>query len=76
MSAESLLQALAELGVRGDIEARGALAIFAPTPDAAVLLRDPAIRARAVAIAPEHGFTNIALEVVERSQDGAPLHSD
>lgn len=75
MSAEALRQALAALGLRGVVEARGALAIFSIEGDVAPL-RDPEIRARAVALASEHGFTNLALEVSDRSGNGASLHSD
>lgn len=62
MSAEALRSALAALGLHGSIEARGALAIFTLDGDAAPL-RDPDVRAQAVSIASEHGFTNLALEV-------------
>lgn len=75
MSAEALRQALAALGLRGVVEARGALAILSVDGDPAPL-RDPEIRARAVAIATEHGFTNLALEVSDRPADSASLHSD
>lgn len=75
MSAEALRQALAALGLQGAVEARGALAILSLDGDAAPL-RDPEIRARAVAIASEHGFTNLALEVGDMPGDRAPLHSD
>jgi hypothetical protein len=75
LSAEALRQALAALGIRGVVEARGALAILSIDDDAAPL-RDPELRARAVALASEHGFTHLALEVKERSRESAPLHSD
>ncbi len=75
MSTEALRQALAALGLHGVVEARGALAILSIDGDAAPL-RDPELRARAVGIASEHGFTNLALEVSERPGESAPLHSD
>lgn len=73
MSAALLREALAALGIRGSVEARGALAILTVEGDAAPL-RDPELRARAVAIASEHGFTNLALEVRQPPGDGAALH--
>lgn len=75
MSTEALLQALAALGLRGSIEARGALAILSLDGDA-VPLRDPELRAKAVALASEHGFTHLALEVRHRSGESAALHRD
>jgi hypothetical protein len=75
LSAAVLRQALAALGIRGSVEARGALAILTLDDDAAPL-RDPELRARAVAIASEHGFTNLALEVRQPRGEGAALHRD
>jgi hypothetical protein len=75
LSAEALRQALATLGIHGRVEARGALAILSVDGDAAAL-RDPKLRARAVSVASEHGFTNLALEVSHPSGEGAALHRD
>jgi hypothetical protein len=75
LSAESLREALAALGLRGGVDARGALAVLSLEVDAA-LLRDPAIRARALAIASEHGFTHLALEVTDARSVGAAVRRD
>lgn len=75
MSAETLRQALEALGIHGSVETRGALAILSMEGDAAQL-RDPELRARVVAIATEHGFTNLAFEVSHSSGEGAALHRD
>lgn len=75
MSAESLRQALAALGIHGSVEARGALAILSVEGDIAQL-RDPEMRARVLGLASEHGFTNLALEVSQPSGEGAALHRD
>jgi hypothetical protein len=75
LSTEALRQALAALGIHGSVEARGALAILSLEDDPAPF-RDPELRARAVAIASEHGFTNLALEVSDPSGEGAALHRD
>ena len=75
MNAEALRQALVTLGIRGSVEARGALAILSLEGDAA-RLRDPEVRARVLALASEHGFTHLALEVSHQSGEGAALHRD
>jgi hypothetical protein len=75
LSAEALRQALAALGLHGTVEARGALAVLSLDSETA-LLSDPDVRARAVSLASEHGFTNLALELSDRRDDRAPLHSD
>lgn len=65
MSAEVLETALASLGVRGRIETRDRLAVLIATDDEAVVLLDEATRGRAVAIAREHGYANLALELTD-----------
>lgn len=75
MSAEALRQALATLGLHGSVEARGALAVLS-LDGAAASLGDPEIRARAVALASEHGFTNLALELGDPRGDRALIRSD
>jgi hypothetical protein len=75
LSAESLREALAALGLRCAVEERGALAVLSLEGDAA-LLRDPVIRARALAITSEHGFTHLALEVADARSVGAAVRRD
>jgi hypothetical protein len=75
LSVESLRVALAALGLHGSVEARGALAVLSLEGDAAPL-RDPSIRARALSIASEHGFTHLALEVTDARSGGATVHRD
>jgi hypothetical protein len=75
LSVESLREALAALGLHGSVEARGALAVLSLEGDAAPL-RDPSIRARALSIASEHGFTHLALEVTDARSGGATVHRD
>ena len=75
MSAASLREALAALGLRGVVEERGALAVLSLEGDGAPL-RDPAIRARALAITSEHGFTHLALEVADARSVGAAVRRD
>lgn len=75
MSVDELRAGLAALGIDGVVEARGALAVLTIHGDSSAV-REPSIRAAAVALAAKHGFTNLALEVLDESRDGAPLHRD
>ena len=65
MSAASLEGALAELGLRCDIEARDTLALVLGEADVAVALTNAATRRQALRIARDHGFTHLALELVD-----------
>ncbi|HEU4563375.1 MAG TPA: hypothetical protein VFS05_01955 [Gemmatimonadaceae bacterium] len=69
MSAEALAGALAALGVRAGVEARDGFALISAAPDA---FADEALRAKVVALAAEHGFRSVALEVGEPEGDSAP----
>ena len=75
MSADALRQALASLGLHGSIEARGVLAVLS-LDGGSLSLSDPDLRARAVSLAKEHGFTNLALELRDSRGDSAPVRSD
>jgi hypothetical protein len=59
VSLESLQDALEQAGVVARVEARGKLAVLSAAPGKI----DPATRRRIVAIAQEHGFTNVAVEI-------------
>lgn len=75
--AEALARRLAALGLVGTVEARGKLAVLALHDLRAV--REPGVRAAAVAAAAEHGFTTLALELGDDADDGedrAPLSRD
>ena len=63
-SREALEQALHAAGVQCRVEAWDALAVAVPAPGDR-RLEDPQLRRRAVAIAREHGFSHLALELVE-----------
>jgi hypothetical protein len=75
LNADALRTGLVALGIDGVVEARGALAVLTVGGDSSAL-RDPAVRAAAVTLAAEHGFKNLALEVLEESRDRASLHRD
>lgn len=72
MSVDGLAGALAGIGLRGRVEARGKLAVLVLRDPSAA--RDPEVREAAVAAALAHGFTNLALELDEH--DRAPLPGD
>jgi hypothetical protein len=86
MSAADLEAALRTIGVDGRVEARGALAVIVPHDGADALagaLADAALRRGAAALAREHGFTHLALELPDEPDamrdapdDGAALHRD
>lgn len=64
MSADDLAAALAALGLPGHVEARGSFAILTVTdPVLLAAAADAGVRARAVALAGEHGFATLALEL-------------
>lgn len=66
--AAALAAALATIGVPCDVERRGRLALLVPRD--AELLADPAHRREVQRLAQRHGFTHVALELVD---DDAPL---
>jgi hypothetical protein len=78
-SARSLEAALGRIGIGGRIEARERLAVLVPGAGVA-LLADAALRRQASALAREHGFTHLALELLDEPADGrgggAALHRD
>jgi transposase len=61
--AVALASALRGLGFACDVEARGALALLSMRGDDAARLAASADRAAALALAKEHGFTHVAVEV-------------
>ncbi len=74
MSALSLAAALAAHGVDARVEARDALAVITvPNGGAAERLRDPELRRSVVALAAQHGFKTVALELASATDDRAAL---
>ncbi len=71
MTVEALATALANIGLDGHVEARQSLAIVSVSA-ADASLKEVAFRRRVLALARAHGFTHIALEVVDAT-DGAPF---
>ncbi len=74
MSASALEAALAEMGIHGRVEAEGALAVLNVRDG--MRLADPTTRATVVALAAQHGFTHVALELSDDPPDGAALPGD
>jgi hypothetical protein len=66
----ALERSFAEEGVVGRIEARGRLAVFTP---GAPIAPDARVRRRLVALARQHGFANVAIELLP---DDASLSRD
>ncbi len=62
-NAASLASAIAALGVQCSLEARGGLALLMPAPASVAKLQDPETRRAVVALAREHGFTHVAIEL-------------
>lgn len=65
MSPELLEAALASLGVQGRIEVRDRLALLIATDEEAAVLLDESMRGRAIAIARQHGYANLAFELTD-----------
>ena len=64
MSAPLLEAALASVGIAATVEAQGKIAVLSP---ASTLPLDAASRRRIVALARDHGFANVALELAPRA---------
>ena len=69
MTAATLESALASLGVPCVVEAEQRLAILRPTVHGSSFAK-PAVRARIVALALEHGFTHVALDLADVQTTG------
>lgn len=79
MTAESLELALAAVGVPCSVEPHQRLAVLRPSADGPSLVEE-SLRARVVALATEHGFTHVALDLTDTSADreraGAAVSGD
>ena len=61
--AAGLAAAIAGLGIRCSLEARGGLALLMPVPASIGKLQDPEARRAVLALAREHGFTHVGIEL-------------
>jgi hypothetical protein len=62
-NAASLAAAIAALGIQCSLEARGGLALLLPVSASVEKLQDPETRRAVVALAREHGFTHVGIEL-------------
>jgi hypothetical protein len=74
MNVENLERALAEIGLHGIVEMRGSLAVL--RMDGENGLAGDELRTRAVEAAERHGFTHLALEVVNDDDRRAAVRRD
>jgi len=72
-NAVALAAAIAELGIDCALEARGGLALLLPTPEGVAALQVDETRRAVLAMAKEHGFTHVAIELPsERRRSSTP----
>jgi len=72
-NAVALAAAIAELGIDCALEARGGLALLLPTPEGVAALQIDESRRAVLALAKEHGFTHVAIELPnERRRSSTP----
>jgi hypothetical protein len=62
-NATALTSAIAELGVRCSLEERGGLALLLPATGSVEMLQSPETRRVVLALARQHGFTHVAIEL-------------
>ena len=62
-NAASLAAAIGALGVQCSLEARGGLALLMPLPASVTTLQDADTRRAILALAREHGFTHVGIEL-------------
>jgi len=62
-NASALAAAIAALGVQCTLEARGGLALLLPVPASIERLQHHETRRAVLALAREHGFTHVAIEL-------------
>jgi hypothetical protein len=71
--AAALATAIAKLGVECALEVRGGLALLLPTAEGAAALQRDDTRRAVLALAKEHGFTHVAIELPnERRKASTP----
>lgn len=74
MSVAALVAALSSAGIACSVEPRDRLAVLVP-PAGSSLFADADARRTALGLARAHGFTHIAVELIDESV-GAPLSRD
>lgn len=62
-NASALAAAIAELGLRCSLEERGGLVVLLPVSSSMEALRSAGTRRDVLALAKQHGFTHVAIEL-------------
>lgn len=75
-TASALAAAIAALGLQCALEARGGLALLLPVPESVELLQRPETRRAVLALAREHGFTHVAIELPNERRDPDATQGD
>ena len=70
---QALEGALAERGLVVRVDARAGLAVLVADPATMAKLADPEVRRAALALAREHGFSHVAIELRDDAGPGAPV---
>ena len=73
MNALTLEDSLRARGLACRVEARDRLALLVPEGPVAALV-DPTLRREIVGLVRDHGFTHLALELVDEPGGDAPVH--
>ena len=71
--ADRMMAALAGIGLPGRVEPRGTLAVLLVDADTMTRLGEREVRAAALVLAREHGFTHLAVELSTDPGPDAPL---
>jgi hypothetical protein len=69
-NATTLAAAIAELGVQCSLEARGGLVLLMPVQESVAALQSPETRRAVLALAKEHGFTHVGIELPSDRRGG------
>lgn len=75
-NASALAAAIAELGLQCALEARGGLALLLPVAESVEMLQQPETRRAVLALAREHGFTHVAIELPNDGRDRGAMDDD
>ena len=75
-NAAALAAAITELGVECVLEARGGLVLLVPVATSVEKLQDEDTRRAVLALARQHGFTHVALELPNERRDDRATDDD
>ena len=75
-NAASLAAAIAALGVQCTLEARGGLALLLPVSASVAKLQEAETRRAVLALAREHGFTHVGIELPNDRRGGGARDAD